>query len=116
LKSEGIPVSANMFADITCDAPMKEGFIEILSGACPGLSRNKPMALVVHGFKRLRSKHAREYHSSWPGWLSLVLGEILYSDGVSVTVRVNSSSFIGYNATKSDGNTGFIYAGHCEVL
>ena len=45
---EGNPAleCANLFADISCDAPMKEGHIPILSGDCPGLIQDEPMALV----------------------------------------------------------------------
>ena len=35
---------ANLFADISCDAPLKEGYLSILRG--PGLSPNVPMAVV----------------------------------------------------------------------
>ena len=44
---EGIPAlaHANLFADITCDTPLKEGRIPILRDG-PGLSRNEPMAIV----------------------------------------------------------------------
>ena len=39
-------VYANLFADISCDAPLKEGHIKILHTDCPGLSVNEPMAIV----------------------------------------------------------------------
>jgi len=37
---------ADLFADISCDAPLKEGHISILLTDGPGLSPNKPMAIV----------------------------------------------------------------------
>ena len=37
---------ANVFADISCDTPLKEGHISILHTDGPGLSPNKPMAIV----------------------------------------------------------------------
>jgi hypothetical protein len=39
-------VHANLFADISCDTPLKEGHISILSTDGPGLSPNEPMAIV----------------------------------------------------------------------
>ena len=39
-------VRADLFADITCDTPMKEGHISILGTDGPGLSPNEPMAIV----------------------------------------------------------------------
>jgi hypothetical protein len=38
--------SANLFEDISCDTPLTEGHISILHTNGPGLSPNKPMALV----------------------------------------------------------------------
>ena len=38
--------NANLFADITCDTPLKEGHISILRTDGPGLSPNEPMAIV----------------------------------------------------------------------
>jgi hypothetical protein len=37
---------ADLFADISCDTPLKEGHISILRTDGPGLSPNKPMAIV----------------------------------------------------------------------
>ena len=37
---------ADLFADISCDTPLKEGYISILRTDCPGLSPNEPMAIV----------------------------------------------------------------------
>jgi hypothetical protein len=37
---------AELFADISCETPLKEGHIPILRIECPGLSPNKPMAIV----------------------------------------------------------------------
>jgi hypothetical protein len=37
---------ADLFADISCDTPLKEGHILILSTNGPGLSPNEPMAVV----------------------------------------------------------------------
>ena len=37
---------ADVFADITCNTPMKEGHISILGTDGPGLSPNEPMAIV----------------------------------------------------------------------
>ena len=37
---------ANLFADISCDTPLEEGYISIFSTDGPGLSPNKPMAIV----------------------------------------------------------------------
>ena len=38
---------ANLFADISCDAPLKEGYVSILrANNSPGLSPNIPMAIV----------------------------------------------------------------------
>ena len=39
-------VHAKLFADISCDAPLKEGYISVLRTDCPGLSPNEPMAIV----------------------------------------------------------------------
>ena len=38
---------ANLFADISCDAPLNEGHISIPHTDCPGLSPNEPMAIVI---------------------------------------------------------------------
>ena len=38
---------AYLYADISCDAPLKEGHISILRTDGPGLSPNEPMAIVV---------------------------------------------------------------------
>ena len=38
---------ANLFADISCDTPLKEGYFTILRTDGPGLSPNEPMAIVV---------------------------------------------------------------------
>ena len=37
----------NLFADLSCDTPLKEGHISILRTDGPGLSPNKPMAIVL---------------------------------------------------------------------
>jgi hypothetical protein len=37
---------ADLFADISCDTPLKEGHISILGTDGPGLSPNEPMAIV----------------------------------------------------------------------
>ena len=37
---------ADLFADISCDTPLKEGRVSILRTDLPGLSPNKPMAIV----------------------------------------------------------------------
>ena len=39
-------VHADLFADISCDIPLKEGHISILDTDGPGLSPNEPMAIV----------------------------------------------------------------------
>ena len=46
---EGTPelAHADIFADISCHTPLKEGCISILRTDCPGLSRNEPMAIVL---------------------------------------------------------------------
>ena len=38
---------ANVFADLSCDTPLKEGYISILRTDGPGVSPNKPMAIVL---------------------------------------------------------------------
>ena len=46
---EGIPAlawHADLFADTSCDTPLKEGYISILHTDDPGLSPNGPMAIV----------------------------------------------------------------------
>lgn len=47
-KVEGNPGLAfgHLFANISSDIPMKYGLISVLTGNIPGLSKNKPMALV----------------------------------------------------------------------
>ena len=37
---------ADLFADISCNSPLKEGYISILRKDGPGLSPNKPVAIV----------------------------------------------------------------------
>ena len=37
---------ANIFADTSCDTPLKEGYISILRTYDPGVSPNEPMAIV----------------------------------------------------------------------
>ena len=37
---------ADLYADTSCDTPLKEGHISILRTDGPGLSQNKPMAIV----------------------------------------------------------------------
>ena len=48
---EGEPafVNSDLFADTTCDRPLKEGHISILRTDGPGLSPNEPMAIVQVG-------------------------------------------------------------------
>ena len=46
---EGNPAlvwNADLFAEISCNTPLKEGHISILRTDAPGLSPNKPMAIV----------------------------------------------------------------------
>ena len=38
---------ADLFADTSCDTPLKGGHISILPTDCPGLSPNNPMAIVL---------------------------------------------------------------------
>ena len=38
--------NADLFAEISCNTPLKEGHISILRTDAPGLSPNKPMAIV----------------------------------------------------------------------
>ena len=48
---EGIPALAHtdIFADISCNTPLKEGPISNLGTGCPGLSPKKPMGIVQRG-------------------------------------------------------------------
>jgi hypothetical protein len=39
-------VHANFFADLSCDTPLKDGYMSILPTDGPGLSPNEPMAIV----------------------------------------------------------------------
>ena len=45
---EGTPAlaHADLFVDISCDAPLQEGYISILRNDGPGQSPNEPMAIV----------------------------------------------------------------------
>ena len=45
---EKIPALAHaeIFADISCDAPLKEGYISILGTDGPGLSEDEPMSII----------------------------------------------------------------------
>ena len=47
-RAEGNPalVHADLFADTSCDTPLKEEHISILRSDSPGLSPNEPMAIV----------------------------------------------------------------------
>ena len=38
---------ADLFADITCNSPLKEDYISLLRTDCPGLSPTEPMAIVL---------------------------------------------------------------------
>ena len=38
---------ADLFADTSCETPLKEGHISILPTDCPSLSPNNPMAIVL---------------------------------------------------------------------
>ena len=40
-------VHVDLFADISCNTPLKEVHISILRTDCPGLSPNEPMAIVI---------------------------------------------------------------------
>ena len=40
-------VHAKLFADVSCDTPLKEGHISTLRTDCPGLGPNEPMAIVI---------------------------------------------------------------------
>ena len=46
---KGFPAlaNANLFADISCTTPLKEGHISILGTNCPGMSPEKPKAIVT---------------------------------------------------------------------
>ena len=46
---------ANLFADISCDAPLKEGHISILDTDGPGLSPDEPMAIVQTSIVQVES-------------------------------------------------------------
>ena len=57
---EGISalVSANLFADTSCDSPLKEDHISTLRTDGPGLSQNEPMAIVIKNPSRPDGKYA----------------------------------------------------------
>ena len=52
---------ADLFADISCDSPLKEGHISILRTDGPGLSPNDPMVIVKGHQSRLGSIERRTF-------------------------------------------------------
>ena len=54
---EGAPAlaHANLFADISCNTPLKEGYISILRTEGPGLSPSDPMAIVQMPIVQVKS-------------------------------------------------------------
>ena len=60
---------ADLFADILCDTPLKEGHISILHTDGPGLSPNEPMAIV-------------EAHQSRMGGISLKIEQRTFIGGL----------------------------------
>jgi hypothetical protein len=70
--------SAKLFSDRSCKTPMKETNISIITGRCPGLTCNQPMALVTDKIQdvvspipytiRIKSRHD---HSE----LNFIIGE-----------------------------------------
>ena len=46
---------ADLFADISCKNPLKQSHISILRTDCPGLSPNKPMAIVLNPILQVQS-------------------------------------------------------------
>ena len=74
---EGIPelVHADVFADISCDTPLKEGRISILRDG-PGLSPNKPMAIVQTAIVQVPEPSKKDKRGKfWP--VSSVRGRLL---------------------------------------
>jgi hypothetical protein len=53
---------ADLLADVSCDSPMKEVYMQILNGDVPGLSQYEPMVLVqdVVYTRRVRAKITRK--------------------------------------------------------
>ena len=70
---------ANLFADISCDTPMKEGHISILHTDCPGLSPNDPLAIVQppiesqfpDGKYLIKNRTAEIYWAAGPGQINI---------------------------------------------
>jgi len=60
---------ADLFADFSCDAPMSEGHIPILTGDCPGLIQDEPMALVQTDKSNvsLHGQYTRRIRTNCPG-------------------------------------------------
>jgi hypothetical protein len=46
---------ADLFADISCDIPLKEGHISILRTVGPGLSPDEPMAIVQNSIVQVKT-------------------------------------------------------------
>jgi hypothetical protein len=71
---------ADLFADLSSDAPLKEGHFSILSTDGPGLSPNEPMAIVQV-----------ETHQSRMGGISLKIEQMTF---IGMRVEVPTSRFI----------------------
>ena len=61
---------ADIFADISCNTPLKEGHISILGTDCPGLSQTEPMAIVLNpslpdGRYFIKNRAADIYWNAW---------------------------------------------------
>ena len=54
---------ANLFADTSCDTPLKERHISFLHTDGPGLSKNEPMAIVQKAIVQMGS-NALDYRST----------------------------------------------------
>jgi len=113
-------VSANLFADISCDTPMAEGHISILTGRCPGLTESEPMALVLANTPQVEErdtytrkiKAKRRISPDDPTWLSYSQGDILYTNGVVRKEKhcVHGSNLYDvYSAKNEAGKIGFIF-------
>ena len=103
---EGIPELsyANLFANISCNAPLKEGHISILRTDCPGLSPKEPMAIVLDpsllrdGRYFIKNRVADIYWNAWSNpiktvhfWhTSTIIKNVTFKD----PIQVNERSFI----------------------
>ncbi|KIK05991.1 hypothetical protein K443DRAFT_319185 [Laccaria amethystina LaAM-08-1] len=120
-----------LFEDLNSDAAMSDIYVISFQGdTYPGSDEDDPVALVNAAVdqpaqdepdskftKRARITTTSGYEINKPAWLSINKDEIVYTDGVviSVTRAANNYFCSGYMVINSKGEKGFVYQGYIAI-